>query len=242
MILLLGDIHGMYEKLINLTDSFARENQADSYRVVLLGDSGMNFYLDERDRRIKGLLQEAIDQVKKKRICVDIFFVRGNHECRPEDIETYRSVNTAYGELLVEEQFPNLLFFKDGFTYEIEGKHILVIGGGNSSDFFSRMLNGEPFWESESYSLNEEQKILDSVSKICEKELIVFSHVLPKELAIEKKEGIAGRSVEELMSRIWSCSPSRILKWYAGHYHMDRKIDYGETVFYIVYNEVIGLE
>ena len=53
------------------------------------------------------------------------------------------------GQVYVESEYPNLIFLKDGELFKIEGSQYLVLGGGYSSDYFSRMLNNEGWWPDE---------------------------------------------------------------------------------------------
>lgn len=49
--------------------------------LIVLGDVGINYYLNEEDRNYKEYL---------KKLNLKLFCVRGNHEERPENISTYK--------------------------------------------------------------------------------------------------------------------------------------------------------
>ena len=66
--LITGDCHGDFSRFRN----YSEEIQNDSNTaVIILGDAGLNFFLDERDAHIKNLLS--------KKYAFSIYCVRGNH-------------------------------------------------------------------------------------------------------------------------------------------------------------------
>ncbi|MBR0457386.1 MAG: metallophosphoesterase [Firmicutes bacterium] len=73
MIYITGDTHRDFSRLSRLTLS-------DEDLVIILGDAGINYYLDSSDDRVKK---------KLSRYPCRFFFIRGNHEERPENIEGY---------------------------------------------------------------------------------------------------------------------------------------------------------
>jgi 3-oxoacid CoA-transferase subunit A len=72
-----GDIHGSGFEVVKFCERYDL-TAADT--VVLLGDVGSNFYLDERDRKLKN----ALSSLKPT-----IFCIHGNHEIRPANIPSY---------------------------------------------------------------------------------------------------------------------------------------------------------
>jgi len=77
MVYFTGDIHGSGCEVVR---SCERYNLTDTDTLVLLGDVGANFYLDERDRKLK----TALSGLKPT-----IFCIHGNHEIRPANIPSY---------------------------------------------------------------------------------------------------------------------------------------------------------
>ena len=126
MILITGDIHRDFSRIYKL------EKDTDNMLIVL-GDVGINYYLNEEDKNYKEYL---------KKLKLKLFCVRGNHEERPENISTYKEVEMFGGKVFIEEEYPNLIFAKDGEIYNIDGKKILVIGGAYSVDKQYRLLSG----------------------------------------------------------------------------------------------------
>ena len=100
--------------------------------VIILGDAGLNFYLNKTDKKQKRILNAH---------GYTIYCVRGNHEERPENIDTYYlEYDANVGNMVwVEEEFPNIKFFADGGNYVIGGHPCLVIGGGYSVDKYWRL-------------------------------------------------------------------------------------------------------
>ena len=137
--LLYRDIHGDIRRILKWLDQIRQQNVSNAV-LILLGDAGLNYYLDERDMKQKERLQRKINELKEEKIFVQILFVRGNHEARPSKLDTYKEKLVYDGLAYVEEKYPDLIFLKDGECYTIEGKRFLVIGGGYSKDFFERVF------------------------------------------------------------------------------------------------------
>ncbi|MCR5720461.1 MAG: metallophosphoesterase [Lachnospiraceae bacterium] len=66
-----GDTHGDFSRIAE----FCEANGTDTEDVmIILGDAGINYYLDARDRDLKNELG---------RLPITLFCVHGNHEARP---------------------------------------------------------------------------------------------------------------------------------------------------------------
>ena len=64
-------------------------------------------------------------------------------------IESLRLQLAVYRSAKVEEQYPNILFAKDGEIYNFHGKKVMPIGGAYSVDKYYRIRNGLSWFESE---------------------------------------------------------------------------------------------
>ena len=64
-------------------------------------------------------------------------------------IESLRLQLAVYRSAKVEEQYPNILFAKDGEIYNFHGKKVMPIGGAYSVDKYCRIRNRLPWFESE---------------------------------------------------------------------------------------------
>ena len=127
MIYITGDTHRDFSRLNNL-----QLNKNDL--IIILGDAGINFCLNNRDEALK----EQLNSLNVKFVCI-----RGNHEERPENIKSYIEMNIFAGTVYLEENYPNLLFAKDGETYNIAGQSVLTIGGAYSIDKYYRLYFGK---------------------------------------------------------------------------------------------------
>ena len=117
MIYYTGDIHGAPWKIVSFCKK-VKTTAADT--IIILGDVGANYYGDLRDAECK----RHLNKVKPTVLCI-----HGNHEMRPGSISTYKTKEWHGGIVWYEENYPNLLFAKDGEIYDIEDIKHLVIGG-----------------------------------------------------------------------------------------------------------------
>lgn len=130
-----GDTHGGVSTITRISN-IKRNNpgfEDGELGVIILGDAGLNFYLNKTDKKHKKMLNN---------MGVKIYCVRGNHEQRPELIPTMHLENDfQVGNMTwVEEDFPNIRYFADGGNYVIDGHPTLVIGGAYSVDKYWRLI------------------------------------------------------------------------------------------------------
>ena len=238
-----------------------KKQNTETQKIILLqlGDAGLNFCMDERDQKLKKELQDKIDELKTEGIYIQILFVRGNHEARPGNLESgnldrYIEKEVYDGRAYIENNpkgpaFPDLIFLKDGEIYSIpdgeERKDFLAIGGGRSVDFFERFLNGMEdagWWFDEELSDHEFEQILDMAGKI-EEPVYVLSHMLPAGLAPERENDEAAGENRKARTELWlqriaDTLGNHVVRWLAGHYHMEMKAERYE----IVYKEIRKLK
>ena len=105
-----------------------------------MGDVGINYYLDGYDKKLK----ERLSKYNLK-----LFYIQGNHEDRPENIPSYHEVEMFGGQVYIEDEYPNLIFAKNGELYTFNGKSVLVIGGAYSIDKDYRISKGYPWFKNE---------------------------------------------------------------------------------------------
>ena len=124
---LTGDTHGNFLRV----DTFCRAMETTkSDTMIILGDAGFNYYLNDRDTRAKEYASA---------IPVKFFSIHGNHEARPQRIPSYMEGEYCGGKILYEEAFPNILFAVDGEIYNFDGYKCIVIGGAYSVDKHYRL-------------------------------------------------------------------------------------------------------
>lgn len=217
MIYITGDTHRDFSRIYKL------EKDTDNMLIVL-GDVGINYYLNEEDKNYKEYL---------KKLNLKLFCVRGNHEERPENISTYKEVETFGGKVLIEEEYPNLIFAKDGEIYNIDGKKILVIGGAYSVDKQYRLLHGYKWFKDEQLTKKEMDTILDKVKgKHFD---IVLTHTCPYKYEPREvfMQGLDQSKVDKSMEQFLDKIEENINydKWYCGHYHTEKQVDKLEFMF-----------
>ena len=142
MIYITGDTHGDFSRLKNL-------NTTKNDMLIILGDAAVNYYLDKIDINLKEYL---------KQFDIKLFLIRGNHEERPEKVSSYKEAEKFGGKVFVEENYPNLVFAKDGEIYNIGDKKVLVIGGAYSVDKNYRLLYGYNWFKDEQLTEKEKNK------------------------------------------------------------------------------------
>lgn len=217
MIYITGDTHRDFSRIYKL------EKDIDNMLIVL-GDVGINYYLNEEDKNYKEYL---------KKLKLKLFCVRGNHEERPENISTYKEVEMFGGKVFIEEEYPNLIFAKDGEIYNIDGKKILVIGGAYSVDKQYRLLHGYKWFKDEQLTKEEMNTILDKVKgKHFD---IVLTHTCPykyepREVFMQGlDQSKVDKSIEHFLDKIEE--NINYDKWYCGHYHTEKQVDKLEFMF-----------
>ncbi|CDD28290.1 putative uncharacterized protein [Clostridium sp. CAG:433] len=217
MIYITGDTHRDFARLYNL-------NFTEDDILIILGDVGINYYLNEDDRKLKSRLNS---------LKIKLFCIQGNHEERPENIDTYKEVNMFNGKVFIEEDYPNLIFAKNGELYNINDKNILVIGGAYSIDKNYRIINNYPWFKNEQLSIDEMNNILDKYSgKYVD---IILSHTCP--LKYEPVEAFKLKldqsKIDKTMEKFLDVVEEKIDydKWYCGHYHIEKQVDKLEFMF-----------
>lgn len=217
MIYITGDMHREFYKLHDV------EKNKDNM-LIILGDVGINYYLDERDKKLK----EQLNSYNIKLFCI-----QGNHEERPENISTYKEIDMFGGKVFIEEEYPNLIFAKNGELYDIDNKKVLVIGGAYSVDKNYRIIYGYPWFKDEQLNKEEMDNILNKYKG--QYIDIVLSHTCP--LKYEPTEVFmkcidqsdVDKSMEKFLDRVEESI--NYDKWYCGHYHTEKQIDKLEFMF-----------
>lgn len=222
MIYITGDTHREFSRLNYIKD--IKENDM----LIVLGDAGINYCLDNEDISYKEYLKE---------FKIKIFCVRGNHEERPENIDSYKEIDMFGGKVYIEENYPNLIFAKDGEIYNIDGKRFLVIGGAYSIDKNYRLLYGYKWFKDEQLSDIEMKNILEKVKG--EHFDIVLTHTCPYKYEPTETflNDIDQTKVDKTMEHFLDKVEESISynKWYCGHYHIEKKINKLQFIFEKVY-------
>lgn len=215
MVYITGDIHGDLDPVYTLFENF---QPTEEDVIIILGDVALNYTGRLRDR----IMKENMSALKS------IFFcIHGNHENRPQNIESYKEKEWHGGRVLYEEDFPNILFPVDGDIFEIDGKKCLVIGGAYSVDKLYRIRNGWNWWHDEQPT--------PAIKAYVEKQIeshkvdVIFSHTcpfkyIPKECFLSGiDQSKVDNSTEQWLDTIEESVDYEA--WYIGHWHIDKKIE-----------------
>lgn len=209
---LTGDTHREFNRVFQFYNEYGT---TEDDILAILGDAGINYFCDSRDRELKCELSQ---------LPITLLCVHGNHEERPFELG-YDEMEWCGGIVYYEEQFPNLLFAKDGEIYDFDGKKAIAIGGAYSVDKYYRIQHGLSWFESELPT----EEIRDYVEKQLDncgwKVDYVFSHTVPIEyepvwaFIPRLNQDSIDKSMERWLQKIadnldFEC-------WYTGHYHVE---------------------
>ena len=244
-----GDTHGGVATISRISDiqQNMSEYKPEETMIVILGDSGLNFWLNNTDKKYKKLLNS---------MNYHIYCVRGNHEQRPELIKSMVLVNdeNVNNVVYMEEDFPNIRYFVDGKIYNLLGHKCLVIGGAYSVDKWYRLARAgyskneaetaDPkkcgWFKDECLTAAEMATIIKEVKG--ESVDFILSHTCP--LSWEPTDlflnGIDQSTVDKSME-VWLDELKDNVKWkyyLFGHYHADRIERPHVEQFYQEYEDV----
>lgn len=253
MIFITSDTHGQYERFKEIKRFCKEHHTTPDDTMIILGDSGINYYEDERDCKLKNFIST---------IPITFFCIHGNHEQRPEEIkgiEHYRYSNSKYPEydflnsdILKEEKYPNIKYGIDSYTYYIEGKPFLVFGGGYSIDKDYRILKQKQGLKDYKYWTNElpSKKTIEdwkedlNVLFLCNPniEWNIISHTCPKKYIPYEAflPNIDQSKVDTTLEEFLDYVEEKINynRWYCGHFHINKKID----KLNFIYNNILGID
>ena len=228
-----GDLHGRFTRIWNAA---LNDQYQGSIAFIVLGDGGVNYYADKSTKNLKKTLQNS---------GYTFYFVRGNHEERPENVEGMKLIYDAdtYGYVWCEPQYPNIRYFKDGEVYLINGRWTLVIGGAYSVDKWYRLQRGYPYlWFQDEQLTQEEMNTIMKNRKGRHYDL-VLTHTCPYswqpfDLFLS---GIDQSTVDNSMERWMEEFQNEISwgMWLFGHFHDDRKV---KNNVKMLYEKIVNLD
>lgn len=218
MVYYTGDIHGEVRKVC---DFILKNNLTSDDVIVILGDVGINYFgNDKGDAQRKKILNKCN---------VPILCVHGNHEMRPESIETYQETEWNGSIVYLEEDYPNLLFAKDGEIYDLDGRKNIVIGGAYSVDKFHRLAMGAHWFSDEQPSEEIKNRVVAKLESVDWKVDAVLSHTCPyKYRPTETFLPFINQDTVDNSTELWLDEIEDKLqysKWLCGHWHIDKKTD-----------------
>ena len=209
-----GDKHGNFADLISIYYEIL-ENPDNA--IIVLGDAGINYYLNKKDDKIKESLNSFGCQW---------YFVYGNHEARPcnvHNMEFTYDLNVD-GDVYYEPAYPHLHYFKDFGIYNIDGLRVAVIGGAYSVDKYYRLEHRFQWFVDE--ELTDEE--MDRCAALMKGQRfdLVLTHTCP--LAYEPRDlflsfidqSTVSKRMEKSLDKIKDSVDWNI--WLFGHFHADR--------------------
>ena len=223
MFYITGDTHGDFRRI----QEFCINNHTSKDDVlIILGDAGINSNHLGFDILKKDFIQD---------LPITLFAIHGNHEKRPIHIPTYKEKLWHGGIVYYEEDYPHILFGKDGEVFDFDGKTCIVIGGAYSVDKFYRIRYNKDWFADEQPSYEIKENVENKLESLNWNVDIVLSHTTP--ICYEPKEVFLvslDQSKVDKSTEIWLGSLEYKLnykKWYCGHYHTEKKIDKIEFMF-----------
>lgn len=223
MIYITGDTHGDFERYIAFSE---KTKPTAEDMMIILGDAGLNYYGNDRDDMRKAFVND---------FPFTTFCIHGNHEMRPADVGTYKTKEYRGGTVWCEDEYPNILFAKDGEIYHFGGYSCIVIGGAYSVDKYYRLARGWQWFDTEQPTDEIKTFVEAQLSQRDNKIDIVLSHTCP--LRYEPIEvfipGIDQSSVDKSTEEWLGKTEASIeyKRWYCGHYHTSKKIDKLQFMF-----------
>ena len=214
MIFITGDTHRNFKRIELFTERF---NTTKDDAIIVLGDAGINYCGKYEDDNLKRHLN---------RLPITLLCVRGNHEERPENIDSYKKATIEKecfkGSFFYEQDYNNLYFFDNGL-YEINNSQCLVVNGAYSVDKHYRLMNGGKWFKEEQLNDEEKKQILSTMPQKVD---FVLSHTcphkyIPREMFIQGlNQDLVDNSMEEFLDEVENKLEYKT--WYCGHWHTNK--------------------
>lgn len=220
-----GDTHEQHSRFNKIKKFCKEHNTTKNDIMIILGDVGFNYYINSWDDSLKRFAQE---------LPITFFCIRGNHEQRPEKISRYVEKTFLNNSVLYQEEYPDLIFSKDGNVYTLNDKKYLVLGGAYSVDKYYRLATCNQWFESEQLSLQEQNEIYKNLENLTFD--AVLSHTcpysyIPTECFISRINQLTvDNGMEKFLDAVLN-EFSFNKDWYCGHWHINKKVDNIQFLF-----------
>lgn len=223
-----GDTHGVFTRIKTFCNMI--DTSTDDI-MVILGDVGLNFYLDGRDIEQKEFLAK---------LPLTFLCLHGNHEERAWNTGTYNpkyiTSDTFSGAVWIEDKYPNIWFLNDIEEFMLHNTRVLAISGAYSIDKKYRLMNGIHWFQSEQIRPKEMQQYLDNLSKVERPQFdAILSHTCPFQhmpteafLPNVNQAEVDNRTehfLEDIEKKV------QYGEWYCGHFHINKKVDKVKFLF-----------
>lgn len=229
-----GDFHAQFGSL----KEFCEENKTTTEDLLIcLGDVGLNYNLNFHDTERKVYLT---------RMPITFLMLRGNHEVRPENIDTMQKIYDSRFKSFVyyEQDFPNIYYINCD-EFQINGNRCLAISGAYSVDKDYRLMMGYRWFMDEQPNDEEKELVRELVDENPAFDYI-FTHTCP--LSHEPRhlflnnidQSRVDKTTEMFLEEIYQkIDHSALKEWLCGHYHSDEWLGGG---IHMLYNDYYTLE
>lgn len=231
-----GDTHGDFEHIFEFCHFINTKKENDV--MIVLGDAGINYQMatiSGKPYHYEDTTQNIYYKKSFDKIPITFFIIQGNHEAPAWCCKGYKEKIWNGGIVYFQEDYPHLLFAKNGEIYHIDGKKVLVMGGAYSIDKIYRIHNNLRWFPEE--QPNQQDK------DFCERNLethhwkvdAVLSHTcpfkyIPRETFIPNiDQNSVDNTTEKWLDKIEDNLEYN--KWFCGHYHTDKVIDKIQFLF-----------
>lgn len=218
-----GDLHGRATSIKNFYRNHIKGTQREQEEnwIICLGDAGLLYWFDYRDRNLKKELSK---------FPFKYFIIRGNHEERASnraiiEPELWEEVECFGGKCLCQPAFPNIYYANDsGGIYYINGRKTLVVPGAYSVDKHYRLMQGWSWFPNEQLTPRE-MAALESMAAGQHFDL-VLSHTcpysyMPTDLFLRGiDQSLVDNTMERWLDRLNNNITYNLWCW--GHFHADR--------------------
>ncbi len=227
MIYLTGDTHGSYRHI----RAFAREHDAGPGDVlVCLGDTGFDYYGDERDAQVKD---------KAAIMGFTLLCIRGNHDRNPASLPSYHLIPWRGGEVYCDDRWPSILFARDGSVFDLDGRATVAIGGAYSVDKAYRLAKGYAWFPDEQLTADEQRAVEAALAHRDWRVDTVLSHTCPASFVPQEAllAGVDQSTVDTAMEDWLQTVEDRLdyRRWFCGHFHIEKQ----EANLRFVYHDIL---
>lgn len=237
----MSDIHGKWQFVRDfILRNKTKEKFTKEDTLILLGDTGANFFFNHRDEEFKEKLES---------MPITYFIIRGNHEERPGICMAKNPndwhIETYFGnDVLVENKYPSIKYAMDEPTiYQIpyladssdetlKYFSTLILPGAYSVDKYYRLQNGWSWFPNEQMTAEEKEHAWDIIRDNAYKFDIVLSHTAPcsfepTDLFLSYvDQSMVDKDTERFLGAV-EYALEDYKAWLWGHYHEFR--DYPRT-------------
>ena len=234
MVYITGDIHGDFNRFLELEKFCHEHSLGKNDWIVCLGDVGLNYFGkdDSREWSIKTIAAD---------VPVNLFCIHGNHERRPSRKDGYKTKKISgdiCGKVWYDPRYPNQYFAIDGDVYQIlsgvEMLNCLVCGGAYSVDKYYRLEWGYNWWPDEQPNKKIKKKVMKQITPDID---VMLTHTcpaayVPTELFLKGiDQSTVDTSTEEFLEDVldkfgyFYMTGWKLPLWYFGHFHGNKYTD-----------------